>query len=89
MAESKKDISRHASAANAVENATLSADRMWPIRTPRHQIACGSIFAHRDETAWLGMKDSNSETPSQIMPLKHRIDLWGSSRLPATETIRV
>ena len=28
---------------------------MMPNRTPRDQIACGSIFAHRDRTAWLGM----------------------------------
>jgi transposase len=40
-------------------------------------------------TAWLGMQDSNSETSSQTIPLKDRIDLWRSSRIAATETIRV
>src|SRR5262249_54393636 len=28
----------------------------------------------RDQTAWLGMSDSNSETSSQIIPLKARAD---------------
>ncbi len=44
---------------------------------------------HRDPTAWLVWKDSNSETSSQIIPLKGRIDLRESSRILATETIRV
>jgi hypothetical protein len=34
----------------------------------------------RDPTAWLGMQDSNSETSSQIIPLKGRTDLRESSR---------
>src|SRR6516162_6023603 len=43
--------------------------------------------AQRDATAWLGLEDSNSEMSSQNMPLKCRMP--GSSRIPATETIRV
>jgi hypothetical protein len=37
--------------------------------------------------AWLGISDSNSE--SQIIRLKGRTDFRESSRIPATETIRV
>jgi len=36
--------------------------------------------ALRDRTAWLGMQDSNSETSSQIIPLKGRTDLRDTSR---------
>jgi hypothetical protein len=35
------------------------------------------------------MEDSNSETSAQIMPLKSRADFLDSTRIPATETIRV
>ena len=45
--------------------------------------------AQRDATAWLGMKDSNSEMSSQIIPLKDRIDLRESNRILATKTSRV
>jgi hypothetical protein len=45
--------------------------------------------ARRDPTAWLGMKDSNSEMSPQIISLKGRTDLRECSRIPATETIRV
>ena len=38
------------------------------------------ILAGGDRTAWLGMQDSNSETSSQIIPLKGRTDLRESSR---------
>jgi hypothetical protein len=34
----------------------------------------GTLSGYRDLTAWLGMSDSNSETSSQIMPLKARAD---------------
>ena len=47
------------------------------------------MSAGGERTAWLGMKDSNSEMSSQIIPLKSRVDLRGSSRILATETIRV
>jgi hypothetical protein len=40
-------------------------------------------------TAWLGMKDSNSQMLPQIIPLKDRTDLRESSRILALETIRV
>jgi hypothetical protein len=40
-------------------------------------------------TAWLGMKDSNSETSPQIISLKGRTDFRESSRILALETIRV
>src|SRR5262249_42722293 len=40
---------------------------------------CNLDIAHRDRTAWLGMQDSNSETASQIIPLKGRTDLRESS----------
>jgi hypothetical protein len=46
-------------------------------------------ISDRDQTAWLGMWDSNSETSTQIIPLKDRTDLPESSRILATETIRV
>ena len=38
-------------------------------------------MSHRERTVWLAWKDSNSETSSQIIPLKGRIDLWESSRI--------
>jgi hypothetical protein len=44
---------------------------------------------HRDGTGWLGIRDSNSKMSAQIIPLKNRTDLWKSSRMLATETIRV
>jgi hypothetical protein len=44
---------------------------------------------HRDPTAWLGMKDSNSEMSSQNIPLKGRADFRECSRILTTETIRV
>jgi hypothetical protein len=47
------------------------------------------IFAAGDPTAWLGMSDSNSETSVQNIPLKGRTDFGKSSRILATETIRV
>jgi hypothetical protein len=31
-------------------------------------------MAYRDQTAWLGWEDSNSEMSSQIIPLKSRVD---------------
>ena len=40
-------------------------------------------------TAWLGIRDSNSKMSAQIIPLKSRTDLRGSSRILAAETIRV
>jgi hypothetical protein len=43
---------------------------------------------HRERTAWLGMKDSNSEMSSQITPLKIAA-IPGSCRILATETIRI
>jgi hypothetical protein len=47
-------------------------------------------MAHRDQTAWLGWEDSNSEMSTQIISLKDRIDLRESSRILAVgETIRV
>ena len=46
-------------------------------------------MAHRDQTAWLGWEDSNSEMSSQIIPLKDRTDLRESSRILALKTIRV
>jgi Sigma-70 region 3 len=49
----------------------------------------GGGVEHRDETAWLGMSDSNSEMSSQIIPLKGRTDFRESGRILATETIRV
>jgi len=42
---------------------------------------CVKSSRRRDPTAWLAWKDSNSETSSQIIPLKGRIDLWESSRI--------
>jgi hypothetical protein len=47
--------------------------RVWvgpPARCP----PASSILAQGDLTAWLGMKDSNSEMSSQIIPLKGRTD---------------
>src|SRR5258708_29850761 len=44
---------------------------------------------HRDQTAWLGWEDSNSEMSAQNIPLKTRTDFRESGRIPATETIRV
>jgi hypothetical protein len=38
-------------------------------------------IAHRDPTAWLGIRDSNSETSAQIIPLKDRTDLRESNRM--------
>jgi hypothetical protein len=46
-------------------------------------------LADGDLTAWLRWSDSNSEMSSQTIPLKGRTDFRGSSRIPATETIRV
>ena len=46
-------------------------------------------FRAGDETGWLGTYDSNSETPSQIIPLKARADSQDPRRILATETIRV
>jgi len=43
----------------------------------------------RDQTAWLGWEDSNSEMSTQITSLKDRTDLRESSRILAFETIRV
>ena len=43
----------------------------------------------RDETACLGRQDSNSEMSWQNIPLKGHTDFQGSSRILATETIRV
>src|SRR5215469_5272211 len=37
--------------------------------------------ALRDRTAWLAMSDSNSETSSQIIPLKARADFQEFSRI--------
>ena len=42
-----------------------------------------------EQTAWLGRQDSNSEMSSQIISLKARTDFQESSRILATETIRV
>jgi hypothetical protein len=42
-------------------------------------------MAYRDPTAWLGI----SEMSSQNIPLKGGTDFQGSSRILATETIRV
>jgi len=47
------------------------------------------ILAGGDWTAWLGREDSNSEMSWQNIPLKGRPDFQGSSRILATETIRV
>jgi hypothetical protein len=44
---------------------------------------------HRDRTAWLGMSDSNSETSSQIIPLKARADLPIRAEISTMETTRV
>jgi hypothetical protein len=55
----------------------------------RPSLPCRPEMAYRDPTAWLGMKDSNSEMSSQIIPLKGRIDLRESSRILALETVRV
>jgi hypothetical protein len=38
-------------------------------------------YAIRDETAWLGREDSNSEMSSQIISLKSRVDSRRSSRI--------
>jgi ATP-dependent Clp protease, protease subunit len=46
-------------------------------------------MAHRDQTAWLGWEDSNSEMSTQIISLKDRIDLRESSPILALETICV
>jgi hypothetical protein len=43
----------------------------------------------RDRTGWLGRQDSNSEISWQNIPLKGHTDFQGSSRILATETIRV
>jgi hypothetical protein len=37
--------------------------------------------AYRDPTAWLGMKDSNSEMSPQNIPLKGRADFRESGRI--------
>jgi hypothetical protein len=42
-----------------------------------------------DRTGWLGRQDSNSEMSWQNIPLKGHTDIQGSSRILATETIRV
>jgi hypothetical protein len=44
---------------------------------------------HRDPTAWLGWEDSNSEMSSQNIPLKGDTDFRETSRILATETIRL
>src|SRR5262245_26157628 len=38
--------------------------------------AARTLAAHRELTAWLGMRDSNYEMSSQIIPLKGRADSW-------------
>ena len=48
-----------------------------------------NLVACRDQTAWLGWEDSNSEMSSQIIPLKARADSQDPSRILAMETIRV
>src|SRR5262245_59629907 len=50
---------------------------------------CEPDIAHGDATGWLRWWDSNSEMSSQNIPLKGRIDFQGSTRILATETIRV
>src|SRR5258708_35357382 len=60
-----------------------------PLRRECRTYPCRSDIAHRDRTAWLGWEDSNSEMSAQIIPLKGRTDLRESSRILATETIRV
>ena len=50
---------------------------------------CNPDMTPRDQIAWLGMKDSNSEMSSQIIPLKARTDFQESGRILAIETIRV
>jgi hypothetical protein len=50
---------------------------------------CGDYGDAERPTAWLGMRDSNSEMSAQIIPLKGRTDSRKSSRILATETIRV
>jgi hypothetical protein len=47
------------------------------------------VLGGGDETAWLGREDSNSEMSWQNIPLKGRMDFRKSSRIPATETVRV
>jgi hypothetical protein len=44
-------------------------------------VGAGKCFPRTCErpTAWLGMKDSNSEMSSQIIPLQDRIDLRESN----------
>jgi hypothetical protein len=46
-------------------------------------------MGHTDQTAWLGMQDSNSEMWTQIIALKDRTDLRESSRILALETTRL
>ena len=50
---------------------------------------CNLDISHREQTAWLGWEDSNSEMSTQIIALKDRTDLPESSRILALETIRV
>src|SRR5215211_1298056 len=56
----------------------LGTDREMP-RDRLHVLGGG------DETAWLGIRDSNSEMSPQIIPLKDRTDWRESSRILATE----
>jgi hypothetical protein len=49
----------------------------------------GTLSGYRDLTAWLGSEDSNTQMSPRIIPLKSRVDLGGSSRILAAETIRV
>jgi hypothetical protein len=50
---------------------------------------CKPDEAARDPTACLGISDSNSEMSPQIICLKGRTNFRESSRILATETIRV
>jgi hypothetical protein len=63
---------------------------VWPSSGRRRKaLATLDLLASGDPTAWLRWSDSNSEMSSQSIPLKGRTDFRESSRILATETIRV
>jgi hypothetical protein len=67
----------------------MGHDRLAAARHLRSAKEALHMLAGRDRTAWLGMRDSNSEMSAQNIPLKARTDFRESNRFLATETIRV
>jgi hypothetical protein len=65
----------------------MNAEYLSPAHGAARSAETGKAAAYRDPTAWLGIRDSNSEMSSQIIPLKGRTDLQESSRIPATEIL--